>query len=142
MPVEVQMDSWKQMRHVHNPIATTLDDFALVLEACHKPPCVPVHTVRRSVVEPVFSRGHKALKATELPRSSLVHPLPHLALPLSCAHLRITYRCACMTERLRHCQAQRRRPQADVHVFVRVRSLLFRLTKRPPCPCSLTIRFC
>ena len=52
------------MRDVQNPIATTLDDFELVIEAFHKPTCMPVNKVVRSVVEPFFSCGQKAIKAT------------------------------------------------------------------------------
>jgi hypothetical protein len=52
------------MRDVQNPIATTLDHFELVIEAFHKPTCVPVNKVVRYVVEPVLSRGQKAIKAT------------------------------------------------------------------------------
>ena len=54
MPVQVQLDSLKQMRDVQNPIATTLDDFELGLEAFHKPTGVPVKKVVRYVVEPVL----------------------------------------------------------------------------------------
>ena len=64
MPVYVQLDSLKQMCDVQNPIATTLDYFELVIEAFHKPTCVPVNKVVRYVVEPVFSCGQKAIKAT------------------------------------------------------------------------------
>ena len=52
------------MRDVQNPIATTLDDFELVIEAFHKPTCMPVNKVVRYVVEPVFSCGQNAIKAT------------------------------------------------------------------------------
>ncbi len=45
------------MRDVQNPIATTLDYFELVIEAFHKPTCVPVNEVVRYVVEPVLSCG-------------------------------------------------------------------------------------
>jgi len=38
-----------QMRDVHNPIATTLDHFELVIEAFHKPTCVPVNKVSRTL---------------------------------------------------------------------------------------------
>jgi len=58
------MDSLKQMRDVQNAIATTLDDFELVIEAFHKSTCVPVNKVVRYVVEPFFSCGQKAIKAT------------------------------------------------------------------------------
>ena len=45
------------MRDVQNAITTTLDDFELVIEAFHKPTCVPVNEVVRYVVEPVLSCG-------------------------------------------------------------------------------------
>ena len=38
-----------------------------------------------------------------------------------------------MTERIRHFHARRMFKQADEHVFVIVRQLLFRLTQRPHC---------
>ena len=79
------------MRDVQNAIATTLDDFELVIEAFHKPTCVPVNKVVFYVVEVFFSWGHKAIKATELARSYRVHPFPHLALSLSFAQRRIKY---------------------------------------------------
>ena len=105
MPVYIQLDSLKQRRDVQNPIATTLDNFELVLEAFHKPTCVPVNKVRRDVVEPVLSRGHKAIEASSFTRAYLLHPLPNLALPLSFAPLRVQYRCEFMTELRRHFQA-------------------------------------
>jgi hypothetical protein len=58
------VDSLKQMRDVQNAIATTLDDFELVIEAFHKPTCVPVNKVVCYVVEVFFSCGQKAIKAT------------------------------------------------------------------------------
>jgi hypothetical protein len=42
------------MCDVQNLIATPLDYFELVIEAFHKPTCVPVNKVVRYVVEPVF----------------------------------------------------------------------------------------
>jgi hypothetical protein len=42
------------MRDVQNPIATTLDDFELVIEAFHKPTRVPVTKVIRYIVEPML----------------------------------------------------------------------------------------
>jgi energy-converting hydrogenase A subunit M len=86
MPVQVQPDSLKHMRDVHHPIATTLDDFELVIDAFHKPTCGPVKKGVCSVVEPVLSRGQKALKATSLTRSDLVHPLAKVAAsPVCCS---------------------------------------------------------
>jgi hypothetical protein len=81
------------MRDIQNPIATTLHDFELVIEAVHKPTGVPVNKVVRYVVEPGFSCRQKSIKATELTRSDLLHPFQHLALPLSFAQMRIKYRC-------------------------------------------------
>ena len=52
------------MRDVQNPIAPTLDHFKLVIEAFHKPTGVPVNKIVRYIVEPVLSRGQKAIKAT------------------------------------------------------------------------------
>jgi hypothetical protein len=52
------------MRDVQNAITTTLDDFELVIEAFHKPTCVPVNKVVCYVVEAFFSCGQKAIKAT------------------------------------------------------------------------------
>ncbi len=135
------MDSLKQMCDVQNAIATTLDDFERVIEAFDKPTCVPVNKVVRYVVEPFVSCGQKAIKATELTRSYRLHPFPHLALPLSFAQLRIKYRCSFMTEFISHLQARRMLKQADEPIFVLIRQRLFRLTKRPHCPFSLTIRF-
>jgi hypothetical protein len=77
------------MRDVQTPITTTLEHFELAIEAFHKPPWVPGNKVVRSVVEPVLSRGQKAITATDLPRSSRLHPLPNLTLPRSFAQLRI-----------------------------------------------------
>ena len=42
------------MRDVQNPIATTLDHFELVIEAFHKPTCMPVNKVVRYVIEPIL----------------------------------------------------------------------------------------
>jgi hypothetical protein len=52
------------MRDVHNPLATTLEHFALVIDACDKPPRVPVNKVMCDLVAPVLSCGHNAVKAT------------------------------------------------------------------------------
>jgi hypothetical protein len=52
------------MRDVQNAIATTLDDFELVIEAFPKPTGVPVNKVVCYVVDPFFSCGQKAIKAT------------------------------------------------------------------------------
>jgi len=81
------------MRDMQNPIATTFNDFERVIAAFHKPTCVPVNTGVRYGVEPGFSCRQKAIKATELTRSYLLHPLPNLALPFSFAQLRIKYHC-------------------------------------------------
>jgi hypothetical protein len=129
------------MRDVQNAIATTLDDFELVLEAFHKPTCVPIKKGVCYVVKVFFSCGHQAIKATELARSSRVPPFPHLALSLSFAQRRIKYRCAFMTEFLSHFQARRMPKEAAQHVLVLVCSLLFRRAKRPHGPFALTIGF-
>ena len=62
MPVEVQRDFLQQRRDGQNPTATTLDDVERVLEAFHKPPCVPVQKVVRYVVAPVSSWVKKLSK--------------------------------------------------------------------------------
>jgi hypothetical protein len=93
MPVQVQLDALKHMRDVQHPIATTLDDFELGMEAFHTPPGVPVKQVVCYGVEPVLSRGHKAIKATSLTRSDLLHPLPTWTLPLAFAQLSSKSRC-------------------------------------------------
>jgi hypothetical protein len=81
------------MRDVQNPIATTLNHLELVIEAFYKPTRVPVNKVIRDVVKPMFSCGQKALKATYLTRSDLLHPYLELMLPLFLTHLRVKYRC-------------------------------------------------
>jgi len=112
------MDSLKHMCDVQNAIATTLDDFELVIEAFDKPTCMPVNKVVRYVVEPFFSCSQKAIKATELTRSYRLPPFPSLALPLSFAQLRIKYRCSFMTEFLSPLQARRMLKQADEPTYV------------------------
>jgi hypothetical protein len=77
------------MRDVPNPLATTLEHFALGLDACNNPPRVPVNTVMCDLVEPVLSCGHNAVKATELTCASLVPPVLQLTLPLACTPWRI-----------------------------------------------------
>jgi hypothetical protein len=52
------------MRDVQNAIATTLDDFELVIEAFHKPTCAPINKGVGYIVEVFFSRGQQASKAT------------------------------------------------------------------------------
>lgn len=81
------------MRDVQSPIATTLDHLEFVLEAFYKPPRGPVNKVIRNVVEPMLSCGQKAIKATYLTRSYLLHPFLELMLPLVLPPLRIKYRC-------------------------------------------------
>jgi hypothetical protein len=82
---------------MQNPIATTFDHLELVIAAFHKPTRVPVNKVMCDVVEPILSGGQKAIKATSLTRSYLLHPFLEWLLPCFLTHLRVKYCCSFTT---------------------------------------------
>jgi hypothetical protein len=74
MPFQVEIETLKQMRQIHDSITTPLEDLHLIVKTLDKAAALPIHKIVRHFIKLVSQRRQERVKTMQLAVTDSLNP--------------------------------------------------------------------